>query len=176
MSGIDTRVIRMPRRRRRSPSYQVPGPGSRVPFPRQSGVTLIELVVSIVIIGIALAGVLLVLNRTIATSGDPMIQQQAVAIGEAYIEEIIGKAYDDPDGSGTEASRDLYDDILDYNGLFDAGAHDQTGTAIAGLGSYDVGVSVVAASLNGSPARLITVTVSHSGIADIVLATYRLDY
>lgn len=143
---------------------------------RQSGVTLIELVVSIVIIGVALAGILLLLNRSIATSADPMIQQQAIAIGDAYLEEILGKAYADPDGGGTEASRGLYDDVDDYDGLSDSGAHDQTGTALAALGSYDVAVAVTAQTLDGAPAKVIQVTVTHAGVADIVLSAYRLDY
>lgn len=142
---------------------------------RESGVTLIELIVAIVIIGIALVGVLLVLNRVISASGDPMVQQQAVAIGEAYIEEISGKPYADPDGSDTGETRATFDDIDDYNRLPDNVVGDQTGAAIAGLGSYAVKVSVVDSTLNGAPARLITVTVSHRDMADVVLADYRLD-
>ncbi|HET7370718.1 MAG TPA: type II secretion system protein [Gammaproteobacteria bacterium] len=157
-------------------SSRIPTSEPQTPF-FQAGVTLIELVVSIVIIGIALAGVLLVFNRTVATSGDPMIQQQAISIAEAYIEEIVGKAYSDPDGSGTEASRGLYDDVSDYDGLSDSGAHDQTGQLIAPLQNYDVAIDVQAATLGptNSPAMLVTVTVSHSGMRNIVLAAYRMD-
>ena len=46
------------------------------------------MVIAIVIIGIAVAGVLLVMNYTTAHSADPMIQTQAVAIAESYMEEI----------------------------------------------------------------------------------------
>ncbi|HET6655439.1 MAG TPA: type II secretion system protein [Gammaproteobacteria bacterium] len=178
MSRTDTARTSLASCRQRPASSRTPYPEPRIPILRQSGVTLIELVVSIVIIGIALAGVLLVFNRTVSTSADPMVQQQAISIGEAYIEEIIGKAYTDPDGSGTEASRDLYDDVSDYDGLIDNGAKDQTGTAINGLGSYTVEVSVsdpATTALNGAPAKLITVTVSHSGMQNIVLAAYRMD-
>lgn len=155
-------------------SARIPNPESRTPF-HQSGVTLIELIIAIVIIGIALVGVLLVLNRVIASSGDPMIQQQAVAIGEAYIEEISGKAYTDPDGTDVGETRATYDDLADYNRLPDDVVRDQTGTAVAGLAGYRVQVSVTPSTLDGAPAKLITVTVSHSGMADVVLATYRLD-
>jgi MSHA pilin protein MshD len=138
----------------------------------QAGVTLIELVIAIVIIGIALAGVLLALNRAIATSGDPVVQQQAIAIGEAYMEEISGKAYNREPNSGGRAT---FNDVSDYDGLEDQGAKDQTGTPISGLENYRIAVSVAPATLKGAQAKLITVTVSHPGIQNIVLQTYRLD-
>jgi MSHA pilin protein MshD len=143
-------------------------------------VTLIELVISIVIISIGLVGVLLAFNRTISTSADPMIQQQAISIGQAYIEEIIGKAYSDPDGAETgETGRTDWDDVSDYNGLSDAGARSQIDptTSIAGLARYNVTVAIATATLGGAPAKLITVTVSHPDLErPIVLQSYRTDY
>jgi len=59
---------------------------------RHAGLTLIELVISIVVIAFAVTGILLVMNKTTAHSADPLIQDQAVAIGEAYLEEILGKS------------------------------------------------------------------------------------
>ena len=47
----------------------------------QCGVTLVELLVSIVIVGIAASSVLGLLSTTGASSADPMVRQQAVAIG-----------------------------------------------------------------------------------------------
>ena len=55
----------------------------------QRGVTLVELVISIVVISIALAGTLAVMRRTTASSADPMIVRQAVGVAEAYLEEIL---------------------------------------------------------------------------------------
>lgn len=55
---------------------------------RQGGVTLIELVVFIVIVGIAVSGVLLVFTRTVWGSADPQIHKQALAIAEALLEEV----------------------------------------------------------------------------------------
>jgi len=48
---------------------------------RNAGATLVELVVSIVVISIGLAGILSVMNRNLSSSGDPMVQHQAIAIG-----------------------------------------------------------------------------------------------
>ena len=40
----------------------------------------------IVIVGIGLAGILGVINLTTRASADPLIQKQALAIAEAYLE------------------------------------------------------------------------------------------
>jgi MSHA pilin protein MshD len=46
----------------------------------QAGLSLIELVMFIVIVGVAVAGVLSVMNVTTRHSADPMIRKQAQAI------------------------------------------------------------------------------------------------
>lgn len=151
---------------------------------RCAGATLVELVVSIVVISIGLAGVLLVMNRNVSSSGDPMVQHQAIAIAEAYLEEILAKEFTDPDGGetgGPEAgeTRATYDDVNDYNGLVDTGARDQNNNAIAGLGGYTVSVSVVNQAWNGIPvadALLATVTVTGPGGVSITLSGYRTRY
>ncbi len=56
---------------------------------RQHGFTLIELTVFIVIVSVALAGVLTVLNVTAKSSADPMIRKQALAVAEAVLEEVM---------------------------------------------------------------------------------------
>jgi MSHA pilin protein MshD len=55
---------------------------------RQRGVTLVELIIFIVIISIALAGVLLVINNTTRRSADPQVRKQALEIAESLLEEI----------------------------------------------------------------------------------------
>lgn len=151
---------------------------------RHVGATLVELVVSIVVISIGLAGVLLVMNRNVSSSGDPMVQHQAIAIAEAYLEEILAKDFTDPDGGetgGPEAgeTRATFDDVNDYNGLIDNGARDQNNSAIAGLGGYTVTVSVVNQAWNGIPvadALLATVTVTGPGGLSVTLSGYRTRY
>lgn len=65
----------------------------------QAGLTLIELIVFIVIIGIGLAGILNTLNFTLTNSANPMIMKQQIAIAESLLEEISSKpfTYCDPD-------------------------------------------------------------------------------
>lgn len=60
---------------------------------RQRGVTMIELIMFIVIIGAALAGLLQVLSFTTKTSADPMRQKQALMIAEGLLEEVRLSAF-----------------------------------------------------------------------------------
>lgn len=55
---------------------------------RQRGISLIELIMFIVIISVALAGILLVMNTTNKSSADPLVTKQALAIAESLLEEV----------------------------------------------------------------------------------------
>lgn len=59
----------------------------------QTGLTLIELVVFMVIIGVGLAGILNVLNFTLKNSANPIIVKQQIAIAESLLEEIESKPF-----------------------------------------------------------------------------------
>jgi MSHA pilin protein MshD len=54
----------------------------------QRGISLIELIMFIVIVSVALAGILLVLNVTTKSSADPLIHKQSLAIAESLLEEV----------------------------------------------------------------------------------------
>jgi MSHA pilin protein MshD len=54
----------------------------------QRGVTLVELVVFIVIVGVAMAGVFAAFNTMTAASADPQVRKQMLAIAESLMEEI----------------------------------------------------------------------------------------
>lgn len=150
------------------------------------GVTLVELIIAIVVISIALTGTLVAMNRTARQSGDPMVLRQAVGVAEAYLEEILLKPYDDPDGGVCPAAegggRAVYDNVCDYNLLDDFGAKDQTGTAITGLGSYRVRVAVGTTATLGSlvgptdDLLRVDVRVTHSNAVDLTLSGYRTHY
>ncbi len=143
------------------------------PHHHSRGVTLIELVVSITVIaiaGAALTGTLAYLSGTGNTS---ILQAQAQSIANAYLNEISGKAFV---ADGVEGSRDLYDDIFDYNGLDDAVARDEFGNV---AGNFRVRVSVVAGALNAVPAadvRRIDVTVDYGNASSVVASGYRTRY
>jgi MSHA pilin protein MshD len=137
----------------------------------------VELTISIVVIAIAVGVVLGTITQSVASSADPMQTQQAVAIAEAYLEEILLRPTTDPDGSDGETARSDFDDVDDYDGLFDSGARDQFDTTIAGLGDYDVAVSVVATTaLPGVPssaALRVDVTVSRAPDVSFTVSGYR---
>jgi MSHA pilin protein MshD len=65
----------------------------------EHGISLVELIVFIVIVGIAAAGVVGALSMATRASADPMIQKQALAIAEALLEEVQLQpfTYCDPD-------------------------------------------------------------------------------
>ena len=54
----------------------------------QAGLSLIELIMFIVIVGVGLAGILSVLNHTAQKSADPMIRKQMLAVAESLLEEV----------------------------------------------------------------------------------------
>jgi MSHA pilin protein MshD len=143
----------------------------------ERGVTLIELIVSIVIVAIAASAVLGVLSRSAARSADAMIMAQAVSIAEAYLEEISLKAYADPDGVDGETARTDFDDVDDYNGLVDSGARNQFGAAIAALSLYTVTVTVgTSAALTSVPSAdvlRIDVRVTYTPNVTVALSGYR---
>jgi MSHA pilin protein MshD len=145
---------------------------------RSRGSSLVELIMFIVIIGIAVAGVLGAMSLSTRASADPLIQKQALAIAEAYLEEVLAMpfTYCDPDDVdaatatsatvgaggcaatieviGAEAGETRgggttpYDNVNDYNSLATGVPASIDGTAISGLSAYSVSVAVVAESLS----------------------------
>ena len=137
---------------------------------RARGTTLVELVVVIVVLSVAVGGLLIAVTDTTRTSANSMLIEQASAIAQAHLEEVLLASFCDPDydadanpatplacpadctapvcgscrggGATTEASRDLYDDVCDYAGLSTSGTFDRTGAAIAGLALYDVSIAI----------------------------------
>lgn len=60
---------------------------------RQAGISLIELVIFIVIVSVAVAGVLSVFSTAVKGSADPMIRKQAIAIAESLLTEVESQAF-----------------------------------------------------------------------------------
>ncbi len=156
---------------------------------RQGGMTFIELIMAIVIIGVGVTGMMIVYTETVARSADPAIRIQAAAVADAYLEEIMSKQFSDPDGTSPEpeSSRALYDDVGDYASLSPNPGPPATpsGTAV-GLPNYSVSVSVAHSAALGPAAMrvpssctwLITVTVTPpaGGGEPITVSGYRTSY
>ena len=160
------------------------------------GFTLIEVIIFIVVVGAGLAGILSVMNRVVASSADPLITKQTVAVAESMLEEILLKEYCDPDtrsatappvcpariAADQEATRDIYDDVDDYNGYTTTGGIVDLTCAPAGLPNYNITAVAVAvttaaqnAALNAVGAKRVTVTVTGPQGA-ITLTGYRSNY
>jgi MSHA pilin protein MshD len=143
----------------------------------QQGVTLIELILSIVIIAVALTGILSVMNLTTRKSADPLLISQSIAIAESYLEEILLQAYTDPDGTNAGETRATFDNVADYSGLVES-VTDQRGVSISGLTGFAVSVTVSGDMAFAGPTRAlqVTVTVSKAGVSTVSLVGYRFDY
>lgn len=150
---------------------------------RQRGMTLVELVIAIVIVGIAAAALYTAMATITSRSADPMLRQQSLAIAEAYLEEILAEDFLDPT-SHTQcppppAARADFDNVCDYAGLDDAGARGADGALIAGLQDYRVRVVVTPQAFNGmsaAAALLVTVTVEAPDGQTLTLSGWRTCY
>jgi MSHA pilin protein MshD len=69
---------------------------------RQAGISLFELILFIVVIGVGLAGILSVFVTSATRSADPMVRKQAIAVAESLLEEVMLQpfTYCDPDDPG----------------------------------------------------------------------------
>lgn len=147
----------------------------------QRGISLIELIMFIVIVGVGVAGILGVMNQTTGHSADPLVRKQAVAIAEALLEEIelMPSTFCDPtdanaasavvaavaangcaatvEAIGPEAGETRYgptffNNVNDYHGFAMAGINDIINAAVTGLGAYSASVTVANAAYGGIPA------------------------
>ena len=152
------------------------------------GFTLIELVVTLLVISIAALGVMYSLGLGLRHQSDSLWQGKAVALAGSYMEEILARRFDEHSALGgvppcstttivCSASgafsdgepRAEFDDVDDYDGLTEQPPRDVYGNPRPDYDSYRVAVSVAYASSaqvaslgldTGTDAKLVTVTVS----------------
>jgi len=151
-------------------------------MPEQRGLSMIELMVFIVIVGIAVTGVLSVYSSVTRTSVDPMVRKQALAVAESLLEEVLSKPYTycDPDdaqadtatsatigptgcattteaGIGAETGEDRYSTTTPFDNVNDYDGF--TMPAGAGLGIIDL----TNTSVTGLNAYSATVQIQAAG-------------
>ncbi len=144
----------------------------------QRGLTLVELLIAIVVIGVGLGGVMLAFSTLARQNADPVVQRQMLAIAQGLMEEIHLKPY----ASATNATpsgcaRDTFNDVSDYH------AYTTTnlicgvdGTVVSGLNGYSVRVVVVVAALAGvADAKRVDVIVNR-GSDSFTLTGWRTDH
>ncbi len=88
----------------------------------QRGISLIELIMFIVIISVALAGILMVMNHVTRSSADPLIHKQALAIAESLLEEVelMPFTYCDPDDANAATAASA---VVGAGGCADSGSN-----------------------------------------------------
>lgn len=147
------------------------------------GVTLIEMIAFLVILGVALMALMTVFNESVVKSVDPVVRVRALEIGQAQLDEIMARRFDEntPTG-GIPACGSItgvaclgivadtgYDDVGDYNGF-----------AVATDPAYPLQVSVASAGadlgLPNDQARLVSVTVDMPGGSQLTLSAYRVNF
>jgi MSHA pilin protein MshD len=149
----------------------------------QQGVSLVEVIMFILVVGIALAAVVNVFIVASRGSADPVLGRQSLAIAQALLDEVRGKAYANPPGGYAgpynAATRHLFDDVMDYQGYDQTGISDLTNVPLSGLEGYRVRVAVAQAALAAVPLAdglRITVTATDPAGTDTVLEGYRANY
>jgi len=136
---------------------------------RQAGVTLVELIVAIVIIGIAVAGVLQIFNLGAVASADPIVTKQLRAVAEGLMDEIQRQPFAATahTPAANACTRNTFNDVRDYDGYKPGSICLVNGEAVAGLENMTVEVTVTAtdtlANVPDTNAYLITVTTAKAG-------------
>ncbi|RBP20553.1 MSHA pilin protein MshD [Marinobacter pelagius] len=163
---------------------------------RQSGVTLVELIITIVVLGIAIAGVVGAFSVITGRSADPLNQTRAVTLSQLYMDEILSRYYDEstPLGGGKVAAADVdcgtggpdgetrptFDDTDDYDGLADGPPADSDGNALVGYGGFAVAVAVACAGTEvgvaAEDAKRIDITITDPSGQDWLFTAYRANF
>ena len=174
-------------------------------FKHQRGISFVELIMFIVIVSVAVAGVLLTLSMTVKASADPMTQKQALSVAESILDEIALRPITrcdpdgpDPDGPGGPApcaiaeaigpeggetrysATSPFDNANDYHGFSMSPIVDAENNAIPGLATYTAAVTVGNAALpsvNAADALVVSVRVTGPGNSpDVSLSAVRVRY
>lgn len=133
----------------------------------QRGVTLIELVAVIAIMSVSLVGVTAAISGAVSRSADVMTETRAVALAQAYLDEILSRRFDENSaprgippcrtsctdeeglawGPDDSESRAGFDDVDDFHGLVegfgeDDPLRDAEGVERSGYDEFRIQVSV----------------------------------
>lgn len=151
---------------------------------KQHGVSLIELIMFMVIVSVAMASILMVMNKTTRGSADPLLRKQALAAAYSLLEEIELQDFSPVSAAVavTQANRaSAYHIISNYHGFSTSGifaVNDPT-SASAVLPNYNASVTVVATAMSGIPAASavqINVTVTAPQGLSVTATGYRTAY
>lgn len=157
------------------------------------GATLVELVITIVIISIAIGGVVGAFALITGRSADPLNQTRAVALAQVYMDEILSRKYDEgtpvggvPKQAGCtiteETDRKDYDDVDDYHDLSDEPPKNAEGDSLnaSAYKDFRVFISVQCAGsevgLANDDAKRIDITITDPSNQAYQFTAYRTNY
>jgi MSHA pilin protein MshD len=169
---------------------------------RERGFSLMEMVLTIAIVSVSLVVLITAFGGVAKRTADPIVQAKAAFLGQAYMDEIITKRFDeqspvggippcdagscsstlgpDPLPSGATEGRTDYDDVDDYNGLIETPSLNALGSARPEYEGFRINVQVTyAGSVFGRPdhtMKQIDVTVIPQGETGIRFTAYRGNY
>lgn len=151
------------------------------------GFSLIELIITIMVLGIALSAMTSSLFGGVGRNADPLWQSKATQLSQAYLDEILSMRYQEnsPLGGGAvnscfasgaeagETGRSLYDDVDDYHGLSETADFLDTTTASVYSG-YNVNIEVTCGAVVAN-SKLIAVTITSPANQSLVFSVIRAD-
>jgi len=161
---------------------------------KQAGVTLIELVLTIVIVSVAVAGVVGAFSLVMGRSADTLVQSRATALGQAYLDEILARNFDVDTGSGgtpaytggcriqgePNGDRASFVAVDQYDGITDQPPELVSGAFGADYSGYQVTVTVSCAGgevgVAADNAKRIDVAVAVPQGPDRVFTAYKGNY
>jgi MSHA pilin protein MshD len=148
----------------------------RSPRRREQGVTLVELVISLVLAGLIIGGLWSVWVTLAARGADPLVARQSLAVAQSLLREIELQPLPGGVAGASAPGRLGFASIADYHGLVLNGITDAEGQAIPGLESYRADIAVTAQGLNGIPAGQgwwLSVTVTGPDGKSLTLGSWR---
>ena len=166
----------------------------------KTGFTLIELVITIVVISIALAAMLGAFSGAMTHSADPMWRNKTIKLAQLYLDEILSKRFDEnspvggvpasattsctsigADGAETRAT---YDDVDDFHNTTASAPVGASGALDASYDNYLIAVEVACDNAGGAVnssgsdihAKRIKVSVTPPGQSTMVFYAYKGNY
>lgn len=160
------------------------------PSQRQSGVTLIELVITIVIVSVAIAGVVGGYSLVVGRSADTLYQSRTTALGQAYLDEILARRFGpgvgpggnppasgcNDTGTGGGKDRSRYTNVNDYQGLEDSPPRLVSGGFGETYDGFSVEVTITCAGSEvgvGDGAKRIDVMIQPPQGPDMTFTAYK---
>lgn len=172
----------------------------------QGGVTLVELVISIIILSIAMVALMNAFSVNMQNSADPLWRNKTLKLAQLYLDEILAKNYDHntpvggmpvivapscvlgPDTvAGTAETRENFNDVDDYHGINNEVPVSIISPLDISYNNYRVSVDVMcvgddvgAVDKDNAPdsnqAKKIIVTITPPGQAAIPFSVYKANF